>query len=60
MRTVPVYPDIEPAMHLLRARGVEHAASATAAGAVAAATGLLAHNAFGVRLAYSSLAFLSA
>ena len=36
MRTVPVHLDIEAAMQLLRARGVEHAASATAAGAVAA------------------------
>ena len=36
MRKVPVHPDIEPAMNLLRARGVEHAASATTAGAVAA------------------------
>jgi hypothetical protein len=35
MRTVSVHPDIEPEMVLLRARGVEHVASATAAGAVA-------------------------
>lgn len=29
MRTVPVHPDIEPAIALLRARGVGHAAAAS-------------------------------
>ncbi len=59
MRTVPVHPYLEPAMALLRARGVEHATSATAA-VLWQLTEFLAHRAFGVRLAYSSLAFLSA
>ena len=59
MRTVPVHPDIELAIALLRARGVEHAASAAAAGAAAAEESPI-HRAFCVRLAYSFFAFLSA